>query len=82
MPSLQVRNVPEALYQALKAAAKRERRSINQQAIVALEKGLEDQTELNLHRKKILDKIESEKERWKDWNSLDIVKLIREDRES
>ncbi|MEM6628831.1 MAG: hypothetical protein AAF694_04125 [Bacteroidota bacterium] len=82
MPSLQVRNVPEALYQALKAAAKRERRSINQQAIVALEKGLEDQAELNLHRKKILDKIESEKERWKDWNSLDIVKLIREDRES
>ena len=76
MPSLQVKNLPQELYEALKVAAARERRSINQQAIVALEKGLKEETDVKAGRKKLLDKIESGKDTWKDWHTLDIVSLI------
>jgi len=37
MPSITLRNVPASLYQRLKASAQRNRRSLNQEAIVALE---------------------------------------------
>ncbi|HQU71848.1 MAG TPA: argininosuccinate lyase, partial [Calditrichia bacterium] len=39
MPSLQVRDLPDHLYQKLKDMAAAEHRSISQQAIVMLEKG-------------------------------------------
>ena len=81
MPTLQIRNLPEELYEALKAAAKRDRRSLNQQAIVTLENGLTDLAEIKARRRKIMDQIESERDYWKDWNTLDITKLIREDRD-
>jgi len=42
MPTLQIRNVPEELYEELKSMAKEARRSINQQAIVVLKKAIED----------------------------------------
>lgn len=81
MPTLQIRDLPPELYEALKAAAKRERRSLNQQAIVTLENGLTGLAEIKARRRKIMDKIESERDQWKDWNTLDITKLIREDRD-
>ena len=40
MPSLQIRNLPDDLYQALSARAKREGRSRSQQAIAELRRSL------------------------------------------
>jgi plasmid stability protein len=37
MPTLYIRNVPPEVYEALKARAKREGRSVNAEALVALE---------------------------------------------
>ena len=42
MPSLQIRNLPEDLYDRLNANAKRERRSLAQQAIVLLDRALRE----------------------------------------
>jgi plasmid stability protein len=43
MPTLVLRNVPESLYQQIKDAAVRHRRSMTQEAIVSLEVGLAGQ---------------------------------------
>ena len=40
MPILQIRDLPKPLYEKLKDLALQERRSLSQQAIVTLEKGL------------------------------------------
>lgn len=40
MPSLTLRNIPQQLYKQLKKEAKRQRRSLSQQAIHLLERGL------------------------------------------
>ena len=81
MPTLQIRNLPEELYEALKAAAKRERRSLNQQAIVTLENGLTDLAEIKARRRKILDQIKSESDKWKGWDTIDPTELLRKDRD-
>ena len=41
MPTLQIRNVPEELYQMLKEKSREEHRSITQQALVELKNSLE-----------------------------------------
>ena len=41
MPILQIRNLPQELYDKLKASADASRRSLNQEAIVLLERGLQ-----------------------------------------
>ena len=40
MPSIQVRDLPEQIYRKLKINAKKDHRSLSQQAIVTLKKGL------------------------------------------
>lgn len=82
MPSLQIRKLPEKLYNALKHAAKNEKRSLTQQAIVTLARGLEDPVNAEHQRKIILEKLKSEKHLWKKWQDVDISKLIRNDRDS
>jgi len=42
MPSLVIKNLPEEVHRKLKETAKREHRSMIQQAIVLLERGLEE----------------------------------------
>lgn len=42
MPKLILRNVPDALYRQLKAAAASHRRSMSQEAIVSLQAGLDE----------------------------------------
>lgn len=80
MPLLQVRECPEDIYKKIAIAAKRQNRTIAQQVIVLLEKCL-GQEEPNIERRKsILSKIESRSipEKVK---ALDVVALIREDRD-
>ena len=81
MASLQVRELPENIYSLLKRRAEAEHRSIAQEAIVLLAKGLDTSIAPKERRTKLLQKIEQDAE----LNSgtvarLDPVELIREDR--
>ncbi len=53
MPSLQVREMPTVLYDALRESAKRDHRSLAQQAVVTLSRGM-NMTEDNRERRKVL----------------------------
>ena len=81
MASLQVRELPENIYSVLKQRAEAEHRSIAQEAIVLLAKGLDTSTSPKERRARLLQRIEEEAE----LNSgtaakLNPVELIREDR--
>ena len=81
MASLQIRKLPENIYFLLKQRAEAEHRSIAQEAIVLLAKGLDTSTSPKERRTRLLQKIEEEAE----LNSgtaakLNPVELIREDR--
>lgn len=61
MPLLQVRDIPEELYEKLSQVAQSENRSIAQETIVLLRKALNLQEERIARRLKILQKIKSTK---------------------
>jgi len=80
MPLLQVRECPEDVYKKVALVAKRQNRTIAQQVVVLLEKGL-GQEESNIERRKqLLSKIESRHISDKA-KAIDTVALIREDRD-
>lgn len=81
MPSLQIRKLPEDLYLALKQAAARKHRSISQQAIVSLNRGLRPRIDNKERRKKVLESIEENSARWASISDEQIVQWIREDRD-
>ena len=80
MPSLQVRDLPEEIYQALKRAAKAEHRSLSQQAIVALAKGLNLGVDHRKRRARMLAKWNEEP--LGQWAHIDATSWIRSDRDS
>ena len=82
MVSLQIRKLPQPIYAALKQAAAKEHRSLSQQAIIALSKGLDIQEGQQERRHQVIAKIKSESHQWKHLADLDIATWIREDRES
>jgi len=80
MPLLQVRDCPEDVYIKIAKAAKQEKRTIAQQTIILLEKGL-GQEESNMERRRLLiEKLQARNipEKVK---AVDAVALIREDRD-
>jgi hypothetical protein len=80
MSLLQVRECPEDIYREITLVARNENRTIAQQVVVLLKKGL-DQKESNIERRKhLLEKIESRKIPNK-VKAIDAVALIREDRD-
>ncbi len=80
MPLLQVRECPEDVYKKVALVAKRQNRTIAQQVVVLLEKGL-GQEESNIERRKqLLSKIES-RHISDNVKAIDAVALIREDRD-
>ena len=80
MASLQIRDLPEPLYRKLLDEAKRQHRSLSQQAVVVLEKGLGISEEWRSRRRKVLTKI-VESDNISHAESLpDAVTLIKEDR--
>jgi len=82
MPSLQVRDLPEHLYQEIVQLAEADRRSITQETIVLLEKALNIEKENKKRRQQLLKKIQEEtNQEQNDEEILDPVKLVREDRE-
>ena len=80
MPLLQVRECPEDIYKKISLVAKRQNRTIAQQIIVLLEKGLgQDQSNIE-RRKQLLNKIEK-RIISEEVKNIDAVALVREDRE-
>jgi len=82
MPSLQVRDLPEHIYQKIVQLADYERRSITQETIVLLEKALEIEKQNKERRKVLFNSILNETSKNNQTqNVLDPIPLIREDRE-
>ena len=79
MPSLQIRDLPEDIYTKLCLIAKAENRSLAQQTIVLLRESLGLRGHARLRRNIFLENLE--KDRFSDIADLDVVQMIREDRE-
>jgi hypothetical protein len=80
MPLLQVRDCPEDIYKKISHDAKKQNRTIAQQVLVVLEKGLGQESPNMARRKELLERIEARTipERA---NEIDDVKIISEDRD-
>ena len=79
MPLLQVRDCPEDIYKKISIYAKRQNRTIAQQILIILEKGLKQEQSNIERRKQLIEKIEERKITEK-VKMMDDVELIREDR--
>ncbi len=82
MPTLQIRKLPGHIYQALKEAAEQERRSLSQQAIIILAKGLDIPLDFSERRRKLLENIKKESHFFEKWADVDVTSWVREDREN
>jgi len=80
MPTLQVRDVPEHIYRRLTDLAEKERRSLAQQTLVVLAKGLEIEIDPKARRREALHRI-SLIDRNLTKHLPSAVKMIREDRD-
>jgi len=80
MPLLQVRDCPEDIYKKVTIAAKRKNRTIGQQIVVLLEKGLGQEQPNIERRKQVLERIRARKIA-DDIKKVDAVALVREDRD-
>ena len=79
MPTLQVRDLPEDVYIKLNMIASEENRSIAQQTIVLLKESLGLHINNKIRRKALLEKLSEKK--YPNTDEIDVVQLIREDRE-
>ena len=80
MPSLQVRELPETLFIKLSQAAKRDHRSLAQEAVAILEKGLDVENSPKERRQELLAAIKSYQPAIDTKNLQSPVELLREDR--
>lgn len=81
MSGLQVRELPTPIYRKLAAEAEREHRSLAQQAVATIAKGLDMAEDPKARRQRILAKISSRARttRVRDWANP--VTMVREDRQ-
>lgn len=80
MSSLQVRDLPDDVHEALVRSARAENRSIAQQTVVELRRALDLPASQPARRRALLDRLAGEHR--VDWVELrDPVELVREDRE-
>ena len=81
MPSLHVRELPDHIYQKLVAEAEREHRSLSQQAIAVLARGLGVAVDPKERRKKLLEEIRNSPIKFLKKPSQTNAEMIREDRD-
>ena len=81
MPSIQVRDLPEQIYRKLQINAQKDHRSLSQQAIVTLKKGLDIDENPKERRRILVDQILSRRVLIDSDKFDDPVNLIREDRD-
>jgi plasmid stability protein len=80
MPTLQVRDLPEEIYNKLIYLAKKEHRSLAQETIVLLKEGLENRLDNQSRRRKLLESFDG---LGVDTSGLPTPEeLIREDRDN
>jgi hypothetical protein len=80
MPLLQVRDFPADIYEEISFEAKRQNRTIAQQTIVLIKKGLGEEISQREQRLLLLDEI-MRRDVPESAKAIDPVKLIREDRD-
>ena len=81
MPSIQVRDLPEQIYNKIKNNAQKDHRSLSQQAIVTLKKGLGIDENHKERRRILVDQIMSRRVDFDIAKLENPVNLIREDRD-
>jgi plasmid stability protein len=81
MPSIQVRDLPEQIYNKIKNNAQKDHRSLSQQAIVTLKKGLGIDEDHKERRRILVDQIMSRRVAFDIAKLENPVNLIREDRD-
>lgn len=80
MPLLQVRECPEDIYRKITLLARKQNRTIAQQVLVVLEKGLGQEQSSSERRNQVLERI-GNRHISNDTKLIDEVALIREDRD-
>jgi antitoxin FitA len=81
MPSIQIRDLPEQIYSKIKNNAQKDHRSLSQQAIVTLKKGLGIDEDHKERRRILVDQIMSRRVAFDIAKLENPVNLIREDRD-
>ena len=81
MPLLQVRDFPADIYEEITFEAKRQNRTIAQQTIVLIKKGLGEEISNQERRRRLLEEIRKN-DIPEEAKAIDVVKWIREDRDS
>ena len=81
MPSIQVRDLPEQIYNKIKNNAQKDHRSLSQQAIVTLKKGLGIDEDHKERRRILVDQIMSRRVAFDIAKLENPANLIREDRD-
>ena len=81
MPSIQVRDLPEQIYNKIKNNAQKDHRSLSQQAIVTLKKGLGIDENHKERRRILVDQIMSRRVAFDIAKLENPANLIREDRD-
>lgn len=79
MPLIQVRDVPDHIYRLLADQAERERRSLAQQVVAVLARGLQVDMDAKARRSKVMEAIRAS-DRVHTRKLSDPAKLIRQDR--
>ena len=79
MALLQVRNFPDDKYEVISKMAKKERRTIAQQTILLIEKGLAGGNDISRRQKAIERTLSRPVPEW--MKGVDFAALIREDRD-
>lgn len=81
MPSLQIRDLPEEIYLKLVESAKRNRRSLAQEALELLDRSLRNQEDDRARRRALIEEIRRNPITFKKKPKKSVVEMIREDRE-
>ncbi|MFZ1787344.1 MAG: Arc family DNA-binding protein [Saprospiraceae bacterium] len=84
MPTLQIRDLPQDIYDKLVESAELNRRSLTQEAITILEQKLNEQSEIeayNLRKRQILAERKEISQYLTGFSTEDIVNMVREDRD-
>ena len=80
MPLLQVRDFPPEIYEVISHEAKRENRTIAQQTVVLIKRGLGSEVSNQERRRILLDEMKK-RDIPEEVKKIDHVKWIREDRD-
>ncbi len=80
MPTLQISDIPQDLYDRLVISAEENRRSLTQQAIVLLEVAVNEEAKAGL-KKESLNRLRQFKPFFNGVTTEDIVQAIRDDRD-